>query len=556
MSNRRTRKDFDGGPGAWQSRWLPRPFAAPRDCPVILVRPARLAALLSLSLLLAACGGGKGSSATPPPGVTVLPGDQSLVVNWTADPNVEYWVFYGPPGTNQFNFDTIPGASVVHGALPPLVVSSYLLNGLQIGLINGQSYTVSINGRVNGGPGGPATTPITVTPRAAGANWQVGAPLTNSIDGRADALLAGSYGQAWYYNNGLITAEFLAPEFVLVGQNGAAFYSTLDTTGQTYSYTPTVTGVPSGTDLTGVISAPSFGFLAVGTGGQASYSLDGMSWVPQSSGTIQNFRGIGSGAQTAFLAVGDNCSVFGINGGGTTQTTVWADFSNGFRNSPAFTSACSSASPPSLRAVAVGNYAEVVVGSQGVLAYSSATAYASSTTGVWAPATITWPGNVAPASYNLNAVTYGVVNETQPDGTFFSALLWVAVGDYTDGSGTHPLIVYTTTAAGPSSWVGWNAVEFAAQTGSLHAVNGITDPGNGGLTQLVATGDQGLILRDLLATPVTDTSGNVIGATITSTPAQNWSVVSSGTANPLYALVFGHNGLQAGGAGGTRVFTN
>ncbi|MDE3010100.1 MAG: hypothetical protein KGI67_04370 [Pseudomonadota bacterium] len=523
---------------------------------MILVRPARLAALLSLSMLLAACGGGKGSTANPPPGVTVLPGDQSLVVNWTADPNVEYWVFYGPPGTNQFNFDTIPGASVVHGALPPLVVSSYLLNGLQIGLINGQSYTVSINGRVNGGPGGAATTPVTVTPRAAGANWQLGPTLTNSIDGHADALLAGSYGQAWYYNNGLITAEFLAPEFVLVGQNGAAFYSTLDPTGQTFSYTPTVTGVTSGTDLTGVISAPSFGFLAVGTGGQASYSLDGMSWVPQSSGTTQNFRGIGAGAQTAFLAVGDNCSVFGINGGGTTQTTVWADFSNGFRNSPGFTAACSSATPPSLRAVAVGNYAEVMVGSQGVLAYTSATAYASNTTGVWVPATITWPGNVAPASYNLNAVTYGVVNETQPDGTFFSALLWVAVGDYTDGSGTHPLIIYTTNAAGTNSWVGWNAIEFAAQTGSLHAVNGITDPGNGGLTQLVAAGDQGLILRDLLATPVTDTSGNVIGATITSTPAQSWSVVSSGTVNPLYALVFGHNGLQAPGAAGTRAFTN
>ena len=45
------------------------------------------------------------------------------------------------------------------------------------GLINGRTYSFSMNGRKDGGPGGPATPTVVAVPTLAGASWAVGEPL-------------------------------------------------------------------------------------------------------------------------------------------------------------------------------------------------------------------------------------------------------------------------------------------------------------------------------------------------------------------------------------------
>ena len=56
------------------------------------------AAMVATFLFLAGCGviADKGSSASPPTDVAVVPGDGSITITWTMQPNVEYWLFYGP----------------------------------------------------------------------------------------------------------------------------------------------------------------------------------------------------------------------------------------------------------------------------------------------------------------------------------------------------------------------------------------------------------------------------------------------------------------------------
>src|ERR1039457_5054324 len=106
---------------------------------------AFMAAMTAISLL-GGCGN-QGKSADAPATIQVTPGDTSVVVSFAMDPGVEYWVFSAPSSSlNSTNFTTVLGGRATIGAISPQVIS---------GLLNGTTYYFTINGRTNGGPGGP-----------------------------------------------------------------------------------------------------------------------------------------------------------------------------------------------------------------------------------------------------------------------------------------------------------------------------------------------------------------------------------------------------------------
>ncbi len=224
--------------------------------------------------LLAGCGGSKGESAPPPTNVAVTAGDARVTVTFNGDAGVDYWVFYAP-GTNVTvdNWFSVPGAAVVRNAKSPQVIS---------GLRNGQAYSLAMNGRRDGGPGGPGSGTIIFTPRLAGVTWLPGAPVAN-VELRGAAILGSVF---------------------VVGTGGAILTSS---DGKTFS--PSTSGVT--TDLNdifagGLVTSPSL--YAVGAGGTILYSGDGVTWTARISGTTANLNSftIGGGR---FVAVGDNGTI-------------------------------------------------------------------------------------------------------------------------------------------------------------------------------------------------------------------------------------------------------
>lgn len=108
------------------------------------------AALLAV-LLSVACGGDSAPAAT---GLKVTAGEA------TDTTSMQKWI-------------GLPGGNVLLKVTSPYVVS---------GLVNGTNYSFSVNGRTDGGPGGPGATPASATPKLAGSTWTAGtAPGSNDL---------------------------------------------------------------------------------------------------------------------------------------------------------------------------------------------------------------------------------------------------------------------------------------------------------------------------------------------------------------------------------------
>ena len=130
------------------------------------------------TFILGGCLGGQfdlGSSANPPADVKLVAGDGTVTATWTMAPNVEYWIFSAVADSiSTDNWARLLGARATIAAVSPQVIS---------GLSNDIKYSFTVNGRVDGGPGGPGSTSISVVPRLAGAEWSVGKPLANDLRG-------------------------------------------------------------------------------------------------------------------------------------------------------------------------------------------------------------------------------------------------------------------------------------------------------------------------------------------------------------------------------------
>ncbi|MFZ4480869.1 MAG: WD40/YVTN/BNR-like repeat-containing protein [Rhodoferax sp.] len=248
----------------------------------MLLRSFKLfVAALMAALLSVACTG-SGDPAAAPTGLAVKNGESAVTVSWDMVDGVEYWLYFAPTSMAPTTTATMQGWFGLPGGNVFLKVGSpYFLTGL----INGLSYSFSVNGRTNGGPGGPGAGPVVVTPRLAGSSWTAGTALAGGPD-----LFALAYGAtAVTSSTGSINT------FVAAGVGGAV-YSSLD--GATWSSAVAAGGA-------NINAAAYFGtFKLVGDGGLVLLSANASSWTTQSSGTTQDLHAIASNFLNLNVAVG------------------------------------------------------------------------------------------------------------------------------------------------------------------------------------------------------------------------------------------------------------
>ena len=239
--------------------------------------------LLLGALLVNACNGvGGGSSASPPGDVKVIPGDGGATVTWTMQPGVEYWLFSAAsPTITPETWASLVQPKVVRNAVSPQIVT---------GLTNGTTYSITINGRSSGGPGGSGSPSIAVVPRLAGLAWTLGAPLV-STDLRGLGFASINYPGI----------------FVTVGAGGTAFISA-----DAITWTAVSTGV------TTTLNAEAYGggkHVAVGAGGTIINSLDAQTWATVTSPTTNDLNSVILGPN-GLVAVGNNGTILRSSDGG------------------------------------------------------------------------------------------------------------------------------------------------------------------------------------------------------------------------------------------------
>lgn len=355
-----------------------------------------VAATLSAAFL-AACGGGGGSSAPAPRDVVATAGDEQIFVEWQKLAGVEYWLWF-KEGASVTTGDKNAIAKV--GANGNGVDSPYLLNLVRTStaLTNGTQYALVVNGRKDGGEGGPGASPVggPVTPRPAGATWTPKTPFGSAtMNGVAFGRSIGSSARNSY---------------VAVG-DGGVIYNTDDTDdNRIYRSiaaliwtTPTGTKPAASIDLKAVTYDISLGaYYAVGTGGTVAYSADINTWTTLGSantGTTETLNAIASSGGT-LVAVGNNGTLrYSTNG--TTWTT------------PA--SISEDISTINLKGVTYTNGVWVAVGSNGKV-------LTSTSVGTWTVSTQTGDLTaVASGGYTVNGTTTYHYLAVGADGTVLTS---------------------------------------------------------------------------------------------------------------------------------------
>ncbi len=251
--------------------------------------------IIAVSLLLASCGVvGTGKSASPPAGgINAVAGDGRVTVSWIAESNVQYWLTYATNSSavTSTSSNSFPGGRILMNVASPLVVQ---------GLINGTTYYFTMDGRIDGGPGGSDTPVVAATPRPAGVApepWNVGTALG------ANNLRGVTYGST----------------FVTVGAGGTMFSSADGIT-----WNPQAAVVAG--DLNAVLSSTGT-YVAVGAGGVILDSTDALTWQIAPSVTANNLNGLTSNGAGFFIAVGANGTIITSTG-----ATVWTVLSSGTNN--------------------------------------------------------------------------------------------------------------------------------------------------------------------------------------------------------------------------------
>jgi len=295
------------------------------------------------AIFLSACIGSGGSSAPAPTDVRVTPKDGRVIVTWTMDSGVEYWIFHAnASGVTPQNCASLPLCYTAVNVVSPASVSS---------LYNGYLYSFSVNGRRSGGPGGPGSVAQQTVPRLSGtgvgdATWTPGTSTTSNLRGVAygayltkfmaagdggtlyagtvytipDATLGAKTGITWTaLTNPLPSAVFNAVSYdaygnrYLLAGTGGAILQTTDTL--TWTSQPSTT-TKTTNDLYAIANNGGNTFVATGAAGTIITSLDGgVSWTAQTVSGSPALNGITYGTVTAlgasrFVAVGAAGTVF------------------------------------------------------------------------------------------------------------------------------------------------------------------------------------------------------------------------------------------------------
>ncbi len=262
-----------------------------------------IAAVLAV-ISLVGCGSG-GSSAPAPTNVVVVAKDSRMFVSWDMTSGVEYWLYKAAGnGVTPESCSAMPSCTTTLAATSPTTLSS---------LANGTTYSVSINGRISGGPGGPGSAAVSATPRAAGGTWT--APITNTIP-NTTVLRGVAYGAM----------------YVAAGDGGALY------SGAVYTVIDAVAGAKTGitwsaltNPFTTTFNAVNYDsyrgkYLSVGAGGEIIGMTPSSSstWSEQKTGYtgVQNLFAIAnSGSYLTTVATGANGTIIYSADGGAN----WAD---------------------------------------------------------------------------------------------------------------------------------------------------------------------------------------------------------------------------------------
>ena len=388
-------------------------------------------AAIAAALLLASCNvTNLGSSAAPPTDVSVVAGDGSATVTWTMQPGVQYWVFRAAaPGITTDNWTTLPEPRALPNATSPQVVP---------GLVNGETYSITVNARIDNGPGGAGTAPISVVPRLAGSTWNLGTPL-----GSAN-IAAATYGVETDSTTGNIV-----PHYVAVGAGGAMYSGVMNASLSGVTWTGLNYAV--GTNLNAAAFMGTV-FLAAGDGGTMLYSTDAATWVAKTTNTTNNLYGLTSNGSNTFVAVGAKGTIITSGDGGTWTTQK-------------------SGTTQDLTAVSYGNGLFLAVGKQGTLLISSDG--------------VNWVAEASNTTADLSGVVYGLVPGTgAAAGTWLP--LYVAVGAagslITSSDGT------TWTAQTPIAANNLAAVSFNTQFVAVGSGGAIFTSTNGTAWQQQSSG--------------------------------------------------------------------
>lgn len=364
-------------------------FGLPAPIPVDSMKKLALA-LASLAFALLAGCDKPGSSADPPPDMRVVAGDGSVTITWTADPDVEYWIFYRPGSTIDLANWSTTGGIAITGATSPRIIT---------GLANGREYAFTMNGRKEKGPGGAAAPTQVVVPVLAGENWRPDAPVgTTRLTSIASGVVLPGYSS------------------VIVG-DGGSLYSSVQGTAPTARTNPAAP-----IDLLGVCYG-SYGFLATGREGVLVTSLDSLAWTRQTSGTTAVLNSCAASITGVYVGVGAAGTVVQSTNGNTTWVTpntgVTADLYGVINGNLRFVAVgaggtvMASGDGGSWEVITSGTTNDLRAVTYGVVAAADGTtanlyvAVGNSGTVLTSPDTLTWTVLPPFTSANLLGVTYG-----------------------------------------------------------------------------------------------------------------------------------------------------
>jgi hypothetical protein len=213
----------------------------------------------------------QGSSAPAPNNVAAVTGDTSVTISWDSVSGVEYWVFKAAANdVTPLNCFGMSQCQIFTKAVSPLLVT---------GLTNGTNYSFTVNGRIDGGKGGPGSPSVQAIPRLAGSTWSTGTSL-----GASD-LHGITYGTV----------------FVSVGNNGALFSSS-----DGISWTTLTNPLPSAN--LNAVTYYGGKYLAVGAGGAILTSADAITWQQQTSNTTNDLYAVAN-SMGVFVATGANGTI-------------------------------------------------------------------------------------------------------------------------------------------------------------------------------------------------------------------------------------------------------
>lgn len=353
-------------------------------------RITKFVAAAAAIMLLAGCVDSvfkQGSAANPPTDVKVVAGDSSATVTWTATPSVQYWLFAAlADAVTPQNWDQLPGGRTVINVSSPVVVT---------GLLNGSTYSFTLNGRTDNGPGGAGSPSISVVPRLAGGTWTTGTALANDLRGI-------TYGTV----------------FVSVGANGSIYTSPDFNVWTPVTWTSQATSLAAPVDLNAAVYANSL-YIVVGSAGTILTSSDAVTWTTRPTGTTNALYGVAANGLGGFVAVGEKgtilVSVDGVNWT-SVNSGVTADLYDTIYGYGAYVAvgakgtllatgadtatwvALTSNTSSDLRGIAFG--VSTITGSYEYIAVGAAGATLISADGV------TWAPQTPITTRNLNSITY------------------------------------------------------------------------------------------------------------------------------------------------------